>query len=418
MRILHTSDWHLGKSLESISRLEEQKEFVQELCEIADREDIHVVIVAGDIFDTYTPSSAAEELFYDAIDRLNCGGKRAVVIIAGNHDSPERLCAARPLAYKNGIILLGYPRTDAGEYQVDNGFIRMQAAGRGWLELQIAGCNHTVVIAALPYPSEARLEEVLVEEADELKLQRAYSDKVGSIFAKLSENFREDTVNIAVSHIFVRGGKESDSERALQVGGAMTVDPSVFPANVHYVALGHLHRPQWVKNANCPVCYSGSPLAYSFSETDYSKAVFVIDALPEQKADVREIQLSCGKPLKNWIAKNGIEEALQWCEEGKDKNAWIDLEIYTRRILGTEEQKRLRELHPGIVNIRPHIVGEEFKATDCENRETRRIDELFREYYKHRVGIEISDELMASFLEVINDENDAEDTRNTIETSA
>ena len=201
MRILHTSDWHLGKSLEQINRIEEQREFIDCLCKIVEEQKIDLVLVAGDIYDTYNPSAAAEELFYEAIDRLNDKGKRAVIVIAGNHDNPERLCAASPLAYKNGIILLGYPGSDAGEYKMDSGNIKIADSGPGWLELCVPDCENHAVIITLPYPSESRLEEVLSQQADEGILQKAYSDKIGSIFASLGQKFREDTVNLAVGHL-------------------------------------------------------------------------------------------------------------------------------------------------------------------------------------------------------------------------
>lgn len=406
MRILHTSDWHLGKSLENISRIDEQREFIDHLCEVVEDENIELVLVAGDVFDTYNPSAAAEELFYDAIDRLNGKGKRAVVVIAGNHDNPERLCAASPLAYKNGIILLGYPASDASIYKTNNGTIKIIDAGPGWLELSITGCEHNAVIITLPYPSESRLEEVLSQEADEDKLQQAYSDKIGSIFSKLGQQFRDDTVNLAVSHIFLKGGKESESERTLQVGGAMTVYPAVLPSNAHFIALGHLHRPQQVKDAPCPAYYSGSPLAYSFSEADYSKALYIIDAVPGSQSSVKEIYLNCGRPLKRWVAKNGIEDAFKWCEEDRDVGAWIDLEVHTDRVLTMEEQKTLRGLNSGIVNIRPVIISELEEVSVYENRETKKIDELFKDYYKYRTGTEISEELMSTFIDVLNQEED------------
>jgi exonuclease SbcD len=229
VRILHTSDWHLGKTLENINRLDEQKQFIDELCLIADKEEIDLVLVAGDIFDTYTPSAAAEELFFDAVNRLNDKGRRAIIVIAGNHDSPERLCASSSLAFRNGIILLGYPSSYPEMRKTDEGNISVVNSGPGWLELSIKGCNHNVVIIALPYPSEARLDQLLSEELDESKIQKAYSDRVESILEVLSKKFRNDTVNLVVSHIFVRGGWTSDSERTIQVGGAMTVDPKVLP---------------------------------------------------------------------------------------------------------------------------------------------------------------------------------------------
>jgi DNA repair protein SbcD/Mre11 len=286
---------------------------------------------------------------------------------------------------------------------MSSGEIRIADSGPGWLELVLPGCEDHAVIITLPFPSESRLEEMLSLQADEGALQRAYSEKIGSIFESLSRKFRDDTVNLAIGHLFLLGGRESDSERTLQVGGALTVDPGVLPSNAHFIALGHLHRPQQVKNAPCPAYYSGSPLAYSFSEADYSKAVYIIDALPSEKADVNAVYLDCGKPLRRWTAEEGIGQALQWCEEGRDKDAWIDLEIVTDRIFTAEEQKSLRTLHPGIINIRPRLRGEVTETLNPGSREGRKIDDLFKDYYKHRFGQEISEEVMGAFLEVLNE---------------
>jgi exonuclease SbcD len=405
MRILHTSDWHLGKNLEQISRIEEQREFIDCICKTVEHQRIDLVLVAGDIFDTYNPSAVAEELFYQALDRLNGKGKRAVVVIAGNHDNPERLCAASPLAYKNGIILLGYPGSDAGKYTIESDGIGIADSGPGWLELCVPGCDYHAVIITLPYPSESRLEEILSQQADEEVLQKAYSEKIASIFSSLGQKFRDDTVNLAVGHFFLRGGKESESERTLQVGGALTVDPGVLPSNAHFVALGHLHRPQEIRTAPCPAFYSGSPLAYSFSEAEHSKAVFIVDAVPGEKAQVSPLYLDCGKPLRRWIAEEGIGQAIKWCEEGRDSNAWVDLELVTDRVLTLEEQKALRSLHPGIINIRPRLKSEAVDIISPQSREGRKIDELFQDYYKYRTGTEISEELMEAFIEVLNDED-------------
>lgn len=400
MKILHTSDWHLGKTLENISRIEEQHQFIDELCNIAEEEQVDIVLIAGDIFDTYNPSSAAEELFYEAIDRLNNKGKRALVIIAGNHDSPDRLCAASPLAYKNGVILLGYPGSDAGEYKTEGSQISIVNSGAGWLELKLPQYDYNAVILSMPYPSESRLEEVISKTADSDKLQQAYSDRIAAIMQSLSSNFRENTVNLVISHLFMREGKISDSER--QLGGALMVEPEAIPEKAHYAALGHLHRPQQVKSCKVPAYYSGSPLAYSFSEVDYCKAVYIIKAEPGKSAEVREINLNSGKPLKRWEAINGMHEVLKWCEEGRDLNAWINLEIYTDSIIGSEEQKQLRELHPGIINIRPRLTNQQEYITDYKNRETRRLDEVFQEYYKSSLGMEASEELMDLFLSIAN----------------
>ena len=404
MRILHTSDWHLGRSLEQVSRIEEQKDFIDFLCLKSEDEQIDLILIAGDIYDTYNPSAAAEEIFYDGLERLSNGGKRAIVVIAGNHDNPERLCASSPLAYKNGIVLLGYPGSIAKVGESRDGQVRVIDAGPGWLELSVEKCSHNAVILTLPYPSESRLEELLSEQAEETALQKAYSQRISEIINGLSHRFREDTVNLIVSHLFMLGGKESDSERTLQVGGAMTVDPYIFPKNAHYAALGHLHRPQEVRNASCPAYYCGSPLAYSFSESSYAKLVYIIDAVPGKAAEIRPLYLDCGKPLRKWLAAEGISQAFQWCEEDKDAGAWVDLEIVTDRVLTVEEQKKLRNMHRGIINIRPRFRTEEVELEISLSREGRKIDELFRDYYRYRNGMEITDDLMGAFVEILNEE--------------
>jgi exonuclease SbcD len=216
MRVLHTSDWHLGRSLEGRSRISEQEQFIDELIDITTQEQIRLVLVAGDVFDTSNPSAEAENLFFDALERLCDGGKRALVVIAGNHDSPERLHAANPLALKHGISLFGFP----GEQLLmgtSSGGVRRLKTGPGWAELTLPGAAETAVVYALPYPSESRLNEVFTEKLDDDSQQIAYSERVGQLFAKADGIFRPDTVNLAVAHLFARGGLESESER--QLGG-------------------------------------------------------------------------------------------------------------------------------------------------------------------------------------------------------
>lgn len=134
-----------------------------------------------------------------------------------------------------------------------------------------------------------------------------------------------------------------------------------------------------------------------------------MDIMPGGETEVRPIYLDCGKPLKKWYADKGIQQALEWCEEGRDPNAWIDLEILTDRVLTADEHKTIRSLHPGIINIRPMIRSEETEVMSPESREGRKIDELFRDYYRYRMGTDIPDELMQAFLELVNDESGQDD---------
>lgn len=401
MRILHTSDWHLGRTLEGRDRMDEQQAFVNEICEIVERERVDLVLVAGDVFDSSNPPAAAERLFYDALDRLAAGGQRAVVVIAGNHDSPERLSAANPLAARAGVSLLGLPKEVLPVSDVsDNRRARRIAAGASWLEIAFPGCPHHAVIAALPYPSEARLNEVLSDMLDEEALQQVYTRRLEQFLAELSQHFRADTINLVMSHLFVRGGKESESERPIQLGGAYAAEPTVFPASAHYIALGHLHRPQPV--SDCPVSarYSGSPLAYSFSEAGQAKSVMLIEAEPDREVRLREIPLSSGRPLVRWEAQEGRQQVERWCEEGRDPQAWIDLEIHVTHPLTMDEIQTLRKLRPGFIHIRP-VFPEMAELHDSEQQSRLPMDELFCRFFEKQMGAKPDDETVKLFLELV-----------------
>ncbi|MFS3929600.1 exonuclease SbcCD subunit D C-terminal domain-containing protein [Priestia flexa] len=382
MRLLHTADWHLGRTLEGRSRIEEQAQFLDELAQIVKEEKIDAILMAGDVFDTVNPPAAAEQLFYESMSKLSEKGNRPIIVIAGNHDNPDRLSAASPLAFEQNITLIGLPTTDVQE-------------------IYLPTVEETLKVGALPYPSESRLKEMLAEEDDELLLRNSYDERVREIFLKMSSHFTNDSVNIAMSHIYVAGGSSTDSERPIEVGGAYTVAASSLPAAAQYVALGHLHRPQDIKRASTKARYSGSPLAYSFSESGYTKSVTILDGKPGKEMKVKEIPLSSGRPLTRWRAKNGIAEVYQWLDEGKDSTAWIDLEIHLEDALSLEEIHRLRKLHKGFIHIRPIFKEEETVEVQQEQRNVP-VEESFAKFYRKQTGgATPSDELVQLFLSLI-----------------
>jgi len=409
LRILHTSDWHLGRSLEGRERIDEQEEFLTELCDIAEKEQVDLVLIAGDVFDTPNPPAKAEQLFYQGLYELSAGGRRGVIAIAGNHDNPDRLKASDPLAEQLGITLLGLPKDQALVSRVSPQRVQRLAAGPGWLEVAVPGCDHSAVIIALPYPSEQRLKEILVEKLEEEEMQKSYSERVGAIFRSLSENYRPDTVNLCMSHLFVRGGKESDSERPIQLGGSPTVDVEMLPwERAQYIALGHLHRPQRVGGQDY-ARYSGSPLSYSFSEAGQTKAVYLADCLPGQGASVREIPLTKGRPLVRWEARAGFPEVSKWCEENRDREAWIDLTLYVDEPLTISEIKTLKELRPNLINIRPVLKKELAVNLNPVNRISLPIEDIFQEFYRKYYQTEPGAELTKLFMELLEDKEGEEE---------
>lgn len=388
MRILHTGDWHLGRTLEGRSRLQEQEMFLEELVRMAEEQQADAVLMAGDVYDSVNPPAAAETMFYEAAAKLTENG-RQLVVISGNHDQPERVSAVAPLVSRRGISLIGLPTSES-------------------VRLHVPRTGETAVIAALPYPSEARLAELLAGDGDETELRIAYSAKVGRLMRQLSGAFRPDTVNLAMSHIYVLGGLECDSERPIQVGGAYTVDPSALDIGAQYTALGHLHRPQAVK-AGGTVRYSGSPLAYSFSEAGQAKSVMQVDVAPGGIPQTEELFLTSGKPLVRWSCRGGLEEVWRYLDEGRDRSAFIDLELHLGEAMSMGDIQKLRKAHEGIVHIRPVYPGREAEEL-VSSRAQMPVHELFRKFYQRQSGgAEPEEELVDLFMSLVSEDEEQRD---------
>lgn len=404
LRILHTADWHFGRQLEGRDRRAEQAAFVDELCRIADERHVDLVLIAGDVYDSVNPPAWAEELFYEALERLSSEGRRGVVVIAGNHDQPERVRAAAPLAMKHGIVLLGLPKeAPLTPEETAEGRVRIVNGGPSWLELSVPGCDHHAVVLALPYPSESRLKELLSESFTQEQMQLAFSERIAALLSELSGHFRDDTVNLITSHLFVMGGLETDSERPIQIGGAMTVSPLAFPEKADYVALGHLHRLQKLREKPL-VRYSGSPLCYSFSEAGQSKAVVLVDVVPGGEVQEEIVYLTSGRPLTKWKATEGIAQVERWLAEGRDAGAWIDLELHVSDVIDPAEFQRLRKMSDDFLKIQRVVV----RTDQVEDDRSQRVelteltpDQLFRRFYERKRGAQPDERLVAMFQRLL-----------------
>lgn len=402
MKILHTSDWHLGKRLEDFSRLEEQETIMREICDIAGREAVDAVIVAGDLFDTFNPPCEAVELFYKTLKRLSNQGRRPVIAIAGNHDSPDRIEAPDPLARECGIIFTGYPHSRVPAFELESG-VKVLHSEEGFLELQLCGNPVPLRLLVTPYANEFRLKAYLGCENSEEELRNVLQEKWGELASRLCD---DKGVNLLVTHLFVmkKDGEvleePADEKPILHVGGAQVVYSANIPPQVQYTALGHLHRMNKIDSDSCPVCYSGSPLSYSFAEADQKKYVLLVDAEPGKEVKVREIELTTGKKLLRLRAE-GIEEALKLLEE--HPSCLLELTIVTDNYLTAAERKRLNSAHEGIVTIIPE-VKDALGLTSGNKKNidlTKSMDELFSDYFRQAKGHEPNAELMALFTELL-----------------
>lgn len=398
MRFIHTSDWHLGKTLEGHSRIEEQEKFCEDFIKLVEEKNIDLVIIAGDIYDTYNPPAQAERLFYKTVSQLADNGRRCVFIISGNHDNPERLSAAIPLAHDQGIIILGKPNSSTNNRKYEK--FEITEAKEGCTKLNISG--EQVVIISLPYPSEKRLNEVIKDNESEENRQISYSKKVGEIFSELEQNFGEDTVNIAVSHIFVVGGDSSDSERPIQLGGSLLVDKRDLPEKADYIALGHLHKPQKASEYY-NAYYSGSPLQYSKDERAYAKGANIVDVKAGKEPIIEKVYFNNYKPIEVFKC-NGIDDAIKICEDNRDRDMWSFFEITTDEVIAQSDLKAMKELLKDIIEIKP-IINTIVTNEEIDLKE-KSMGELFKEFYVFSKGVEPKGELMDLFLDIINEEGE------------
>ena len=407
MKLLHTSDWHLGKRLEDFSRMEEQQAVLQEICEIADHEQVDVVLVAGDLFDTFNPPTEAIDLFYRTLKRLSNNGRRPVIAIAGNHDSPDRIEAPDPLARECGIIFTGYPNSVVPIFELESGLKVLQSEG-GFFELKLPGVEIPLRILLTPYANEFRLKTYLGQENSEEELRFVLQEKWQELAEKYCDN---KGVNLLVTHLFVvkKGDKwpeePADEKPILHVGGAQVIYSENIPKQIQYTAIGHLHRMHRVDSAPCPVYYSGSPLSYSFAEANQKKYVLMIDAEPEKVATVQELELAKGKKLLRKRAE-GMEEALLWLNENPDCLA--ELTMVTDTYLTAQERKQLSAAHDGIIMIVPEVKNaSEFSAGNKKSIDlTKTMEELFTDYFRHEKGQEPNNDLMKLFTEILAEEEE------------
>lgn len=380
MRILHTSDWHIGKRIAGRDRLTEQREVLHEIASICDRENVELVLVAGDVFDTYLPSAEAEDAFYGAVKEI-AGKDRCVLLISGNHDDNVRLAAASSLSEDQGIYIYGnvshcHKSCEGRAIQAietkENSIIFRNRAGE------------EIFINVLPYPNEARLKEN--KDPNE-----TYADKMRRWIAAGQEQNVRNLPSVFLSHLFVAGGKVSEGEREIDLGGARAVALELLPPSA-YVALGHLHRRQHFKNN---VFYSGSILQYAFDEAGTEKSVVVFDVGVKGAENIREIPLKGGKRLVR-LAESSVEGAIALLK--KYPGCHIELTLYLREPLIATQVREMQKANEGLVSILPVVQGDSVRQDTMLSRRKMSSAELFKEYYRSKFTESPPQELCELFL--------------------
>lgn len=376
MKLLHTSDWHVGKAMRGRSRAEEHDAVLAEITGIAAAEAVDLILVTGDLFETSAPSPESEAIVYRHLLGLAGTGAK-VVVIAGNHDNPRRLAAVTPLLALGRVTLLAEPaRADEG------GVVRFETAA-----------GEKVNLALLPFVSQRG-----IVKADDLMGGAAvdhsatYAERLRRLVTVLSEGLDAgDAVNLLAAHAMVSGGTMGGGERQAHSIFQYELPGSAFPASLHYVALGHLHRTQAVPGAGCPAWYPGSPLALDFGEENDRKAVLIVEAVPGSPATVRQVPLEAGRGLRT--LRGSMADLRELAKDVGD--AWLRVEVDEPARAGLAEE--VRELLPNAVQVSARPVEAAEGGTRAP-RLGRSPDELFAEYLAEQ-GVE-DERLLALFREL------------------
>jgi DNA repair protein SbcD/Mre11 len=401
MKILHTADWHLGRRLDGRSRHDEQSRVLDEICAITADEDVDAVLIAGDIFDSYNPPAESESLFYTTMTRLCDGGRRAVIVIAGNHDSPDRLIASNPYARVLGISTLGYPGDIPERYDYGKDRVACVESAQAFIRLRLPRRKQYLSLLALPYPSEARLREIISSDLnDDESVVRDYNRRVSDFMQQTARGFLAGQPNIIASHLFVQGGDKTKSERDIEVGGACAMNAASFPAEAGYVALGHLHRPQEMDGQNdIRVRYSGSILQYSFSEAEQQKEVTIIE-FDGAVAAHRSVPLNSGRMLRKWDLESTDELEHRLAEADPTDLLWINVAV--EEPLPVDYIASLRREHAGIIQCLPVFRRDDDLQEEITRMSELPLDEQFRRFVQARYKEPCSEDVVRLFMELVN----------------
>ncbi|EJP21376.1 exonuclease SbcCD, D subunit [Peptostreptococcaceae bacterium AS15] len=398
MRILHTADWHIGKSLDGFSRIEEQTKFLDFFVEKAKKINPDLIIIAGDIFDTANPSALAETLFYNTLSNISENTSALTVIIAGNHDSPKRLASAKSLAKSHGIII--YESHD-DEIEVGNyKNTRVISCNKGVIKVEING--KIANILALPYISENRLGESFADLSDtEEDMSKSFQEKFEALIYEKEKYFEKDEFNIMIAHLFAIKASVSDEKVGYSLGGAYIVDSSSFAKTADYIALGHVHKYQVIGGTQKRAYYSGSPLHYNKTEVKTEKKVILDVTIDDEKnIKVNEVEIPIFKKIEIWNATS-IEDAVKMSEDKKDEESFVYLNIKTDRLISNEDIKLIKSNKKDIIQITPIMEIGTIQIV-AENMLDKSDKEKFVEFFKEKYQTSPDENIINRYLDIVN----------------
>ncbi|EGR4671331.1 exonuclease SbcCD subunit D [Vibrio parahaemolyticus] len=371
MKFIHTSDWHLGRQFHNVSLLEDQQAVLEQLIQYIENNPVDAVIVAGDVYDRSVPPTIAIELLNRVVKRI-CGELNTpMILISGNHDGAERLGFGSEQMKRSGLHIISN-----FEDMLTPVVIETKAAGH-------------VAFYGMPYNDPEQVRYVYKEPV-------STHDEAHKLLAeKITEQFQSEYRNILISHCFVDGAIESESERPLSIGGSDRVSHEHF-LNFDYVALGHLHQPQ--KKGEEYIRYSGSLMKYSFGEQNQKKGFTLVEICKDGFIGAEHIELTAPHEMR--IVEGELEQILEWGKTDPKNEDYLLVRLMDKHAI-LNPMEKLRTVYPNVLHLEKPgmLIGVEQEMAQAKLARSE-ID-MFKDFFAEAQDSELSNEQEQAISNII-----------------
>ncbi|HFD4652003.1 TPA: exonuclease SbcCD subunit D [Vibrio parahaemolyticus] len=371
MKFIHTSDWHLGRQFHNVSLLEDQQAVLEQLIQYIENNPVDAVIVAGDVYDRSVPPTIAIELLNRVVKRI-CGELNTpMILISGNHDGAERLGFGSEQMKRSGLHIISN-----FEDMLTPVVIETKAAGH-------------VAFYGMPYNDPEQVRYVYKEPV-------STHDEAHKLLAeKITEQFQSEYRNILISHCFVDGAIESESERPLSIGGSDRVSHEHF-LNFDYVALGHLHQPQ--KKGEEYIRYSGSLMKYSFGEQNQKKGFTLVEIGKDGFIGAEHIELTAPHEMR--IVEGELEQILEWGKTDPKNEDYLLVRLMDKHAI-LNPMEKLRMVYPNVLHLEKPgmLIGVEQEMAQAKLARSE-ID-MFKDFFAEAQDSELSNEQEQAISNII-----------------
>jgi exonuclease SbcD len=371
----------------AIDRLPELEAVLENLGDFIERERVDLLLMSGDVFDSRGPSAAAERAVFRFFRRVGKSGTKTAVI-AGNHDDPLRLEAWGTLAEFVNVATVARPRP------ADRG---------GVIELDVRS-GERAIIAAVPFAKTSDLVSAMDMANDDTIAHQRYAEGMRRIVELLTTRFRSNSINVLMAHTHLDGAVLAGSERQVHLGEQWAVTAQSLPSTAHYVALGHIHRPQRIEAAPSPTYYAGSPLQLDFGEVGEEKSFVVIDAEPGQPAHIERIPYAGGTSLLE--IRMTLSELEKEAERLRDAG-WLRVTVPLAQ-RDIDLNRKVRHLLGGaVVSVDCELPESADGTPEASSRSGLEPVELFQLYHRTQHGAEAEARLSSAFKELLREAEEA-----------